>query len=40
MILCKYSRYLSEGIVLRSMLVDLNLDLCVVLCAETDRANL
>ena len=35
MILCKYSRYLSEGIVLRSMLVDLNLDLCVVLCAET-----
>ena len=42
MILCKYSRYLSEGIVLRSILVDLNLDLfsCVVLCAETDRANL
>ena len=42
MILCKYSRYLSEGIVLRSMLVDLNFDLfsCVVLCAETDRANL
>ena len=32
MILCKYSRYLSEGIVLRSMLVDLNFDLFLALC--------